>query len=86
MKGHLFSSLPSPMFAGGVRIFGMLILLLASGFRGQAQIPSILIQPDIRVFTVLGALRAAGFDEGSLLLHPAGLPIAREFRQSVRLT
>ncbi len=68
------------MLAGGVRIFGMLILLLASGFRGQAQIPSILIQPDIRVFTVLGALRAAGFDEGSLLLHPAGLPIAREFR------
>ena len=58
----------------------MLILLLASGGRGQAQIPSILIQPDIRVFTVLGALRAAGFDEGSLLLHPAGLPIAREFR------
>ena len=68
------------MFRDGVRIFGMLILMLASGSRGQAQIPSILIQPDIRVFTVLGALRAAGFDEGSLLLHPAGLPIAREFR------
>lgn len=68
------------MFRDGVRIFGMLILLLASGGRGQAQIPSILIQPDIRVFTVLGALRAGGFDEGSLLLHPSGLPIAREFR------
>lgn len=64
----------------GIRIFGMLILLLASGAPGQAQIPSILIQPDIRVFTVLGALRAAGFDEGSLLVHPAGIPIAREFR------
>ncbi len=84
MNGHLFSirstSLLSPMLWDGVRIFGMLILLLASTGTGQAQIPSILIQPDIRVFTVLGALRAAGFDEGSLLLHPAGLPIAREFR------
>lgn len=67
------------MLAGGFRACGILILLLAPAGRSQAQIPSILIQPDIRVFTVLGALRAAGFDEGSLLLHPAGLPIAREF-------
>ena len=73
-------SLPSQMLSGGYRICGILILLLALGGLSQAQIPSILIQPDIRVFTVLGALRAAGFDEGSLLLHPAGLPIAREFR------
>ena len=73
-------TLPSPMLAGGFRVCGILLLLLALTGRSQAQIPSILIQPDIRVFTVLGALRAAGFDEGSLLLHPAGLPIAREFR------
>ena len=68
------------MLGDGVRIFGILLLFLALGGQGRTQIPSILIQPDIRVFTVLGALRAGGFDEGSLLVHPAGLPIAREFR------
>ena len=68
------------MPAIGFRVFGILFLLLALGSRSQAQFPSILIQPDIRVFTVLGALRAGGFDEGSLLLHPAGLPIVREYR------
>ena len=80
MFGNRFTSLPSPVLSDGIRVFGILILMLAPSARGQTQIPSILIQPDIRVFTVLGALRAAGFDEGSLLLHPAGLPIAREFR------
>ena len=73
-------NLPYPMPAGGLRIFWILILFLALGGWSHAQFPSILIHPDIRVFTVLGALRAAGFDEGSLSLHPAGLPIAREFQ------
>ena len=70
------------MLASGFRICGILglILCLSPAGRSQARFPSILIQPDIRVFTVLGALRAAGFDEGSLLLHPAGRPIARDFR------
>ena len=73
-------NLSYPMSLGGLRIFRTLILFLALGGWSHAQFPSILIQPDIRVFTVLGALRAAGFDEGSLSLHPAGLPIAREFQ------
>ncbi len=72
---------PSLISAGFFRLLGMLILVLTFCRSSPAQIPSILIQPDIRVFTVLGALRAAGFDEGFLSVHPEGLPIAREFQK-----
>ena len=75
-----YTSLWRKLLAGGFRICAVLIFCLVFGGRSQGQFLSILIQPDIRVFTVLGALRAAGFDEGSLLLHPAALPIVREFR------
>ncbi len=74
---NLSCSIPAALF----RLFGMLILVLTLCRSNLAQIPSILIQPDIRVFTVLGALRTAGFDEGFLSVHPASLPIAREFQK-----
>lgn len=58
----------------------LVLILLFSGHESIAQQSVVMIQPDIRIFTVLGALRAAGFDEALLSVHPAGRPIAREFQ------
>ena len=58
----------------------LVLILLLSGHKSIAQQPAVMIQPDIRIFTVLGALRAAGFDEALLSVHPDGYPIAREFQ------
>ena len=65
------------------RIFQFIYLLSFIIFNhyALAQSSPIMIQGDIRVFTVMAALRTAGFDEGLLSIHPAGQEIAREFQK-----
>jgi tetratricopeptide (TPR) repeat protein len=60
-------------------VFTLLCLLcLATSVRGQNA--SIVIQPDIRVFTVLAALYEAGLRVDSHLSHPARSSIARDLQ------
>ena len=65
------------------RIFQFIYLLSFMIFNhyALAQSSPIMIQGDIRVFTVMAALRTAGFDEGLLSIHPAGQQVAREFQK-----
>jgi predicted negative regulator of RcsB-dependent stress response len=53
--------------------------LLVSPF-AFAQNPSIVIQPDIRVFSVLSALHVAGWDPGNFKPNPARTSILQDFQ------
>ena len=55
------------------------LLCFATSLRGQNA--SIVIQPDIRVFTVLAALYEAGLHVDSHLSHPARSSIARDLQE-----
>ena len=69
------------MFNARIFQFVYLLSFIIFNHYALAQSSPIMIQGDIRVFTVMAALRAAGFDEGLLSIHPAGQQVAREFRK-----
>lgn len=69
------------MFYARIFHFVYLLSFIIFSHNSLAQLPPIMIQGDIRVFTVMAALRAAGFDEGLLSIHPAGRQVAREFQK-----
>ena len=57
-----------------------LLCLFISPKISQAQNASILIQPDIRVFSVLAALQTAGLEYSSLRPHPVRSAISLDFK------
>jgi len=58
-----------------------LLLLTLPAVPFQAQNGGVVLDSDIRVFTVLGALSAGGLDEDSIQNQPLGLTIGREFQE-----
>lgn len=60
----------------------LLSALLYFPERGEAENPGVLIDSDIRVFTVLGALHAGGLDEEAARIQTPGLAIVQEFQDA----